>query len=576
VPEVIIRTTHGERWLALREPTATLVAERPDGVTAVLNAAERAAAAGAFVAGFVSYEAAAAFGLAVHPPVTHVPLAWFGIFPTSHVEVMPDPPESDSSAGAPPAWTATTNRAEYYSTVAHIRELIADGHTYQLNHTYRMRADSAFNASALFRSLVEAQGGAWSAFIDTGDLAVCSASPELFFTRDGPRVVCRPMKGTFARGRWPAEDQAQAKALRASAKNRAENVMIVDLIRNDLGRIARPGTVTTPSLFDVERYPAQWQMTSTVEAHLESGIGLADIFSALFPSGSVTGAPKVRSMEIIRSVEATPRGVYCGAIGLIEPGGRTNFNVAIRTVVVDRATGRAEFGVGSGIVWDSRADSEFEECRLKAAILTAQPPDFELLESLRWSPAEGYSLLVRHIERMRQSADYFGFPFHEDQFRSALQGKSEESLNPAKIRILLNRRGAIRREDFPLTAQTSPMRVALALAPVSSHDTFLFHKTTRREVYTSAEDAQPGTDAIILWNEAGEITESTRFNIVAEIDDRRITPPVECGLLAGTMRAELLEVGTITERRITIEELRTASRLWLVNSVHGWVEAALE
>ncbi|MDO8795533.1 MAG: chorismate-binding protein, partial [Vicinamibacterales bacterium] len=395
---------------------------------------------------------------------------------------------------------------------------------------------------------------------------------------EGDHIVTRPMKGTAPRGRWPAEDAARATGLIHSPKDRAENVMIVDLMRNDLGRLARPGTVAVTSLFDAERYPAQWQMTSTVEARLRDGVGLVEIFRALFPSGSVTGAPKVRSMGILREVESSPRGAYCGAIGLIEPGGRAQFSVTIRTVTVDRTTATAEFGVGSGIVWDSEAGSEYDECRVKAAILTASPPSFELLESLRWKPDTGCRLLVRHVARMAASAAYFGRPWDEAAARAALErataGLTGPAAKPAKVRLLLNEAGAFRCEVQPLGLIPTPFRVALAAAPVSSQDIFLFHKTTRRDVYAAAEASHPGVDAVILWNEHGEVTEATRFNVVAEIDGERVTPPLDCGLLAGVMRAELLDSRAITERRITIDELRAAPRLWVVNAVRGWVEAS--
>ena len=576
---VLIRTPHSRPWLELHDPAATLVAGRPDEVAGVLEAAQRAADQGAFVAGFVAYEAAEAFDLAVHQASTGLPLAWFGVFAPERALMHETLPVTWRGAPAALRWEATVDEPGYAADVARIRGHIADGDTYQLNYTFRMRTAFDDDPRALFASLVDAQQGPWSAFIDTGDIAICSASPELFFTRDGDRIVTRPMKGTAPRGRWPEEDAARATGLVHAPKDRAENVMIVDLMRNDLGRIARPGTVTVTSLFDAERYPAQWQMTSTVEARLRDGVGLVEIFRALFPSGSVTGAPKVRSMGILRGVESSPRGAYCGAIGLLEPGRRAQFSVTIRTVTVDRTTATAEFGVGSGIVWDSEAGSEYDECQVKAAILTASPPFFELLESLRWTPDTGCRLLVRHLARMEASAAYFGRPWDEAAARAALEpataGLTGPAANPAKVRLLLNETGAFRCEVQPLGLIPTPFRVVLAATPVSSQETFLFHKTTRRDVYATAEAGHPGADAVILWNEHGEITEATRFNVVAEIDGERVTPPLDCGLLAGVMRADLLESGAITERRITVDELRAAPRLWVINAVRGWVEAFL-
>ncbi len=574
VSSVLLRTPQPRPWLELHDPAATLVAGRPEEVAAVLEAAQHAADGGALVAGFLAYEAAAAFELSVRQPAARLPLAWFGVFAPQHAlthETLPDDWRGTSGALR---WEATVDERGYAADVARIRGHIADGDTYQLNYTFRMRAPFEGDPRALFGSLVDAQQGPWSAFIDTGDVAICSASPELFFTREGDRIVTRPMKGTAPRGRWPEEDAARAAGLVHAPKDRAENVMIVDLMRNDLGRIARPGSVAVTSLFDAERYPAHWQMTSTVEARLRDGVGLVEIFRALFPSGSVTGAPKVRSMEILREVESSPRGAYCGAIGLLEPGGRAQFSVTIRTVTLDRTTARAEFGVGSGIVWDSEAGSEYEECQVKAAILTAPAPPFELLESLRWIPGTGCRLLVRHLARMEASAAYFGRPWDEATARAALEQATAGLTTPAKVRLLLNDAGAFRCEVQPLGLIPTPFRVAMADEPVSSQDVFLFHKTTRRDVYAAAEAGYPGADAVILWNERGEVTEATRFNVVAEIDGERVTPPLDCGLLAGVMRAELLDSGAITERRITIDELRAAPRLWVINAVRGWVEAS--
>lgn len=574
MPSVLIRTPHRSPWLELHDPAATLVAGRPDEVTGVLEAAQRAADRGSLVAGFVAYEAAAAFDLAVHQPSTGLPLAWFGLFSPQDAVTHDTLPDAWRGGSAPLHWKPSVDEAGYAADVARIRGHIADGDTYQLNYTFRMRAPFNGDARALFGALVAAQQGPWSAFIDTGDFAVCSASPELFFTREGDRIVTRPMKGTAPRGRWPEEDAAQAAALVHAPKDRAENVMIVDLMRNDLGRISRPGTVAVTSLFDAERYPAQWQMTSTVEARLREGVGLVDIFRALFPSGSVTGAPKVRSTGILREVESSPRGVYCGAIGLLEPGGRAQFNVTIRTVTVNRTTARAEFGVGSGIVWDSEAGSEYDECRVKAAILTAPAPAFELLESLKWNPGSGCRLLVRHLARMQASAGYFGRPWDDAAARRTLEQATAGLTSPAKVRLLLNDAGAFRCDVQPLGLIPTPFRVALASEPASSQDVFLFHKTTHRDVYAAAEAGHPDADAVILWNERGEVTEATRFNVVAEIDGERVTPPLDCGLLAGVMRAELLESGAITERRITVAELRAAPRLWVINAVRGWVDAS--
>ncbi len=535
---------------------------------------EEAAAHGYLAAGFVAYEAAAAFGLAVRPPAGPLPLAWFGLFPEAHVRTLATIPDAWRSPLVPLPWQPSLDRDAYGRAVDQIRRHIADGDTYQLNYTFRLRAPFTGDARPLFAALADAQRGPWSAFIDTGTAAICSASPELFFHRDGSRLVTRPMKGTRPRGRWPGEDAAAAEALRTSEKDRAENVMIVDLMRNDLGRLARPGSVAVTALCQPERYPAQWQLTSTVEAEARPGTTLRDVFAALFPSGSVTGAPKVRSMEILAALEHEPRGVYCGAIGLVEPGGRAQFSVAIRTVVVDRQRGEAEFGVGSGIVWDSQAADEFEECRVKAGILTSPPGAWSLLESLRFEPGRGCTLLARHEARMQESAAYFDVPFDAGGFHAAISEACAGVTAPAKVRVLLDHAGRFTASAEILAELPVPLRLRLADEPVHSGNGWLFHKTTHRDAYAAAAPGT-GTDTLLFRNERGEVTEAAHFNLVVERDGRRVTPALSSGLLPGTLRAELLETGVLTEAVLTPDDLRGASRLWLINSVRGWVDAML-
>jgi para-aminobenzoate synthetase/4-amino-4-deoxychorismate lyase len=417
--------------------------------------------------------------------------------------------------------------------------------------------------------------GPWGAWLDTGSHVVCSASPELFFTlRDG-RLECRPMKGTAPRGLWAAADLAAGEALRQSAKNRAENVMIVDMVRNDLGRLARAGSVHVPSLFDVERYPRQWQMTSTVVADAPDA-RLPAIFEAMFPSGSVTGAPKHSAMGIIRDLETSPRGVYTGAIGYLSPRGRAHFSVAIRTITIDRARGEAEFGVGSGIVWDSVDRDEYDECLLKASILTRATPAFRLLETIGYSPDTGFALLDRHIARLKASAEYFGFVLDEEEARRMLERSVGDLRGRSRLRLLLARDGSLVCQAVDLIEKPArPLLAALAADPVDASDPFLYHKTTRRDVYERARASRPAAEAVILWNPDGEVTEGTEANLVALLDGVKVTPPVECGLLPGTLRAELLEAGEILERRLTIADLRRAEAIWLVNSVRGWMDVKL-
>jgi para-aminobenzoate synthetase/4-amino-4-deoxychorismate lyase len=355
----------------------------------------------------------------------------------------------------------------------------------------------------------------------------------------------------------------------------------VDMVRNDLGRIARVGTVRVPRLWETERYPTLWQMTSTVCA--ETAAPLDEILLALFPSASITGAPKVRTMQIIKEIERTPRGIYTGCVGVLGPGRRGWMNVAIRTLVVDRQNNLAEYGTGSGIVWDARAAAEFDECRTKTLVLGGLPPPFQLIETLAWTPKDGLLLHERHLRRIGDSAEYFGFACDADALRTRLAAATSGLRRPQRVRLLLDEHGGIEvtvaslglgevtLNDAPPSRRAARMvRVAVAREPVDRRDLYLYHKTTKRQVYGRALAAHPGCDDVLLVNEEGEVTESTIANVVVRDEDGYWTPPVASGLLPGTFRAELLDRGAINERRITLEELREAKEVWLINSVRGW------
>jgi para-aminobenzoate synthetase/4-amino-4-deoxychorismate lyase len=563
----------GGRWWRFGEPERIVVAGQPEEVRAAIETVERAVESdGLYAAGYLAYEAGAAYDLATHEadPDGPPPL-WFGLF--RRREAIPSPEASgDFHFGE---WRPSLDFPAYAAAIARIKNAIARGDTYQANFTFQLRADFAGEPWALFANLVAAQRARYCAYLDLGRFVVCSASPELFFTRDGATVAARPMKGTAPRGLTLADDRRQMAWLRASEKNRAENVMIVDMIRNDLGRVARVGSVRVPELFTIERYPTLHQMTSTVTA--QTDVSLADILAAAYPCASITGAPKVRTMQILRDLEAGPRGVYTGAIGCLLPGRRAQFNVAIRTAVIDRERGRAVYGVGSGVIWDSDAATEYAECLLKARVLSAAQPDpFRLLETMRWTPEEGFYLLERHLRRLADSAEYFSFDVDMMTVKQRLGDVAASLTEPSRVRLLVAEQGDVEVQAFPLAvepARPSPLRVGLAVAPVSSGDAWLYHKTTRRAVYEAARAARPDCDEVILWNERGELTEATTANVVLELDGRRCTPPVASGLLAGTFRAHLLELGEIEERLLTPADLRRAGRLWLINSVRGWQAA---
>ena len=536
------------------------IANRIDEVMSVLEFAEDEARAGSYVAVMLSYEAAPAFdsALVAHDPF-EFPLAW--------ASVVENPSEVATNVGViSNSWSPRVDRDEYDRAVARIRELIAAGDTYQVNYSFPLTTSFSGDAYELYRNLCLTQGAPYSAFLDLGRFKVLCLSPELFFARHGNHVITKPMKGTVKRGRWLEEDREMAQWLSTSSKDRAENVMIVDLLRNDLGKVAVPGSVRVSSLFDLERFETVWQMTSTVEATLTEGTSLVDLMTALFPCGSVTGAPKIRTMQIIRELERFPRGAYTGTIGFLKPGGDCIFNVAIRTVVIDTETNVATFGVGGGVTIDSTAEREYEECLVKSRFLHASPVEFQLFESILLEGGK-YFLLSRHLERLRNSATYFGFSFPEQEISSVLDQIAARNASGAfKVRLVLWKDGQIETQISLIEHADSINNIALATHPVDSSDRFLYHKTTLRDYYS--ED-------VIFFNERDEVTESRIANVVVSIDGQLFTPPVSSGLLPGTFRAELLAQGKIKERVITVEELMRAREFFLINSVRKWVNADL-
>ncbi len=558
--------TPGDHWLEFHDPVLVLQADSPDAVQRTLVDVEQLTRdRGLHAVGFVTYEAGAAFGMPVSLETGGLPLAWFALCePAGVLRVGRHKRTADYRIGT---LMPSIDRARFTEVFDRIKKHLADGNSYQANYTFRMNGAFEGDAASFFADLCDAQRGQHSAFIDLGRFAICSASPELFFEIRGLDIVARPMKGTARRGRTPAEDRAARAELAASPKNQAENVMVVDMVRNDLGRIAEVGSVHVSELFTVERYPNVWQMTSCVQAR--SLAPLAEIFEALHPSASVTGAPKVATMALLRELEAAPRGVYTGAVGHVPPDGLASFNVAIRTAVIDRSRSTLSFGIGSGIVWDSEPDAEYDECLMKGSVLGQRPVEFDLLETLRWSPADGFFLLEPHLVRLGETAEYFSVPLQLEKVRAAVAVAVIDATGPLRLRLLVSRDGAVRVEQRPFLPATGVVRAALAAAPVDPSDVFLFHKTTHRRVYDEARASQPGVDEVLLWNADGEVTEGTIANLVAEIDGVRVTPPVTCGLLAGTYRAMLLEAGGVTEQVITLESLRRATGLWLVNSVQG-------
>jgi para-aminobenzoate synthetase/4-amino-4-deoxychorismate lyase len=563
----------GRGWsLCLDRPEEIVAAFALDEVRPGLDRISRACAQGLWAALVVAFEAAPAFdpALRVHPPAGF-PLLWAGLYRAPR----PAPAVLSADGYRAGAWAPEVTETAHARAVAAIRELIRQGETYQVNYAIPFACDFAGDALAWFADLARSQRAGYAAYLDLGRREVLSLSPELFFRVDGREAAARPMKGTAPRGRHPAEDQALRAALAACPKNRAENVMIVDLVRNDLGRVAEAGSVRAEDLFRVEPYPTVWQMTSTVRATLRPGVGLAQALAALFPCGSVTGAPKVRTMEIIRDLEAGPRQAYCGAVGYVAPGGDCMFNVPIRTVVLDRAAGRARFWVGGGVTFDSTARGEYAECLDKMRFLSAPSREFRLLETLLWERGR-FPFLAGHLDRLAGSARYFGFTLDLDAAQgalaAALAGRSPGRL---RVRLLLARDGTAEIQVLALDPRPRPLRVGLMEQAVDSRQARLFHKTDDRGLYRAALAARPDCDDVLLANERGELTESCLANLVLDLDGRLLTPALDCGLLPGVFRQRLLDRGLAAEAVLLPADLRRARRFWLVNALRRWQPARL-
>ncbi len=553
-----------------------LQARRPEEITSVLSAAERAAQKGLYAAGFVAYEAAPWMDEAysVHP-CKELPLAWFGLFREMvRQEELAVPPDGDFCIGD---WRPSITRTQYEDAIRRIKRYIVQGDTYQVNYTLRLRAPFRGDPLQFFLRLCRAHQARYAAFLDIGSHVICSASPELFFSLDADLLVSRPMKGTSRRGLTLRDDETLRVALGNSAKDRAENAMIVDMMRNDIGRIAQRGTVRVHSAFDVEKYPTLFQMTSTVAG--KTSHPLVQIMQALFPAASITGTPKIRTMQIIRELEPDVRGVYTGCIGYLAPGRKACFSVAIRTVTIDRAARQAEYGVGGGIVWDSTTDGEYAECRAKAAILTMEIPHFDLLETVLYESGGGWFLLEQHLQRLSRSAAYFDFAIDLHAIRKRFDELTGAlSLGSHRARLRVGRRGDIMLEAAPLSAlgSSAHRRLMLAAKPIDTCNVFLYHKTTWRNAYDSAYASRGDCDDVVLWNEDGQVTETTLANLVVEKDGRLVTPPVTSGLLAGVYREHLLDAGEIVEDVVTIEDLRHAPRVSTINSVRRWMPAVFQ
>lgn len=567
------------RWGA---PARVLVAHHIGEVKPVLEAVHAAAEAGHWCVGHVRYEAAPAFDAALQVHAADGPLVWFEVH-----DGAPSAWPSAQAAGPAEAratWLPTLARPDFDAAIARIHQAIGDGELYQVNYTAPWMGTVTGEGTALFDALLRAQPGGYAACFTAGDEQVLSVSPELFFdwqaSAAGGSILARPMKGTAARGTTPALDVAAAERLRASPKERAENVMIVDLLRNDLSRIAEPHTVRVPELFHTQALPTVWQMTSDVQARTRTGLRLPDVFAALFPCGSVTGAPKVRAMQLIRELERLPRGIYCGAIGVVRPDGRggiaATFNVPIRTVVM-RGT-QARCSIGSGITASAEAGAEWQEWLHKQAFLARASEPFEVLETL--ALVDGvYRHQAEHLARMAEAAQHFGYPWQPAAVHACLQAlAAQHGSGPWRVRLLLDRFGQPRAEPFALQPTATPVRLQLATRPLAeAHGEWVRFKTTRRAHYAAFAPA-PGSGIFdtVLFNAEGEITESTFGNLAMQMDDGRwLTPPLACGLLPGVGRAVALREGRVQEGVVRVQDLHRVRRWAFINSLRGWLDAEL-
>ena len=549
-------------------------ADRLDDVVAVLADAECRAAAGDWVVFVVAYEAAAAFDPAMRTkatPPTGTPFVWWSSFAERRraERIAPVPTHVIDRHRA-------DNVHPYPKAVEVIRDRIALGDVYQVNMTDRFEGHYEGEPLELYAGLLGVQSCSHGAYIDMGDRVVVSASPELFFRVEGDVISCRPMKGTAPRHPRTTLDRAVGDALTKSVKDRAENVMIVDLLRNDLSRVAVIGTVAVPQLFQLERYETVWQLTSTVTAGLDRSVGLVDLLRALFPCGSITGAPKISAMHIIDELEDRPRGVYCGTIGVLAPPGhepRIECSVPIRTAVLDPAEHTFVYGAGGGVTWSSDPDAEDDEVRHKARILTRSHRQFQVLETLRLNSA-GPLHADLHLDRMGQTAEWFGFTFDQPVLQAQLIAMRSDDL-PERLRVLLEPDGTVTVERHPLVVDDRPVRLAIDSEVTRSDDPFSCHKTTYRRHYDDARRRHPGADDVVLVNEHGHAIECTIANLAYRIGGAWFVPPLDDGGLAGIGRSMALHAGRVTERSIVATHLARCEELAVINDLRGWRTAVI-
>ncbi len=577
------------------DPKDIITVSTPDEIADAFEHLDHWRTNGYFVAGYISYEAGFYFNPSLphsrHLKALNLPLMWFGAYASPIVfdhftgnitgpfeSRLQTKVESDLRPRASQDYRLNTSKKDYKACIGAIKSQIQAGNIYQLNYTTELEFSIPNDPVAFYRHLTHSQPVSYGAYVHTPGFNLLSLSPELFFKLSENIIQTRPMKGTAHRGRSAREDEQIKAWLEQDEKNRAENLMIVDLLRNDLGRICRPHSIHVPELFKVQTYPSLHQMISIVQGRLRDNLSTLQLFEALFPCGSVTGAPKIKAMELVDQFELRPRGAYTGSIGYLSPSGEAQFNVAIRTITMKGK--QARMGIGSGVVWDSEPETEFEECRLKASFL-AQPlaGDIRLIETLRYE--NGYPLLERHLNRLSYSASCLNVALELDKVRRALLDKAQglEKNTPYKVRLLVSCTGQIALETRFLEETSKTLEVCLAKTPMQASNIYLYHKTTNRHMYNQAyEKATRHGFADVLWfNQRGELTEGCISNVVLETNGRQLTPALECGLLPGVYREKLLdETPDCTEAILTPDTLKSANKIYICNAVRGMQQVTLK
>ena len=556
-------------WLYFCNPCKILETYNIDEVERLLIEASES---GLYAAGFISYEASSAFDSAfINKKDFKLPLLSIGLYKDKIIyDELPNFKKKNYKVGK---LIPSVSKNTFLNKIKKIKSNIEAGNTYQVNYSYRLNGTFTGDTYEFFKYLINNQNASYASYISTNNWSICSASPELFFSLKSNILTTKPMKGTAKRGKNLEEDILESNLLKNSKKNQAENIMIVDMLRNDIGKVAKKGSVETLKTFELEKYPTLWQMTSTIKGYVSHKVPI--IMKALFPCASITGAPKIKTMEIIENIENSPREIYTGTVGYITPGGDALFNVAIRTALINKKNKSISYGVGSGIVWDSIGEDEYEETQIKANILLSKRYNFDLIETMLWKPGTGVKLLKYHIKRIKSSADFFDRQFSEKNALNLINSVSSSSL--LKLRLLLKQNGLLILEKYPFAniSKNKILKIKLSSNKTHSSNLFLRHKTSIRDAYDNARKNINDCDDVLLWNENDEVTEGTIYNIAIFKNNKWLTPSLDSGLLNGVMRQSMIESGKLEECKITISDLKKANEIKLFNSVQGSKKAIL-